>query len=264
MLPGKVEPADVAELDDDMPTETLTAAGYCRVSTAEQAEHGFSLGEQERTLREDAERRGEMWTRAFVDAGLSGRSTEKRLELKAMLDAAERGEFDVLVIPSLDRLGRNSRDLHNIFARLDAAGVVIRSLRGDVDTSTATGKLMTGLMASLAEFESNVIGERTRNGKRGAARQGRANGGPRPFGFDKRGGALVPKPEEIHVSSASSASTSRASRKARSRRTSTATASRPCTASRGARARSASSCGTPRTRASSVTAKATSRERTER
>lgn len=182
-----------------MPSETLTAAGYCRVSTADQAEHGFSLGEQERLLREDAERRGETFLRAYVDAGLSGRSKEKRPELNRMLDAADQREFDVLIIPSLDRLARNARDAHAIFAHLEQAGVAIRSLRGDVDTASATGKLMTGLMASFAEFESNVIGERTRAGKRAAARKGRPNGGPRAFGFDRADGALVPRPAEIAV-----------------------------------------------------------------
>lgn len=175
------------------------AAGYCRVSTEEQAEHGFSLGEQERTLREDAERRDERWTGAYVDAGLSGRSKEKRPQLNEMLAAADRGEFDVLVIPALDRLARNARDAHEIFARLERAGVTIRSLRGEVDTSTATGRLMTGVMASLAEFESNVIGERTRGGKAAAARSGRPNGGPRRFGFDQRNGQLIPRPNEIAV-----------------------------------------------------------------
>jgi site-specific DNA recombinase len=175
------------------------AAGYCRVSTEEQAEHGFSLGEQERTLREDAERRGETWTHAYVDAGLSGRTKERRPQLNAMLAAAESGEFDVLVIPALDRLARNTRDLHDILARLERANVAIRSLRGDVDTSTATGRLMTGVMASLAEFESNVIGERTRSGKAAAARVGRPNGGPRRFGFDQRDGQLIPRPDEIAV-----------------------------------------------------------------
>jgi resolvase-like protein len=70
------------------------AAGYCRVSTEEQAERGFSLGEQERKLREDAERRAEPWTRAYIDAGVSGRSTNRRTELAAMLAAAEGGEFE--------------------------------------------------------------------------------------------------------------------------------------------------------------------------
>jgi site-specific DNA recombinase len=180
-------------------SEQSRAAGYCRVSTEEQAEHGFSLGEQERTLREDAERRGEAWTRTYVDAGLSGRTKETRPELNAMLAAAEAGEFDVLVIPSLDRLARNARDAHEVFGRLERARVAIRSLRGDVDTSTATGKLMTGVMASLAEFESNVIGERTRSGKAAAARKGRPNGGPRRFGFDQRDGQLFPRRDEIAV-----------------------------------------------------------------
>lgn len=116
-----------------------------------------------------------------------------------MLAAAEAGEFDVLVIPALDRLARNARDAHEIFARLERARVAIRSLRGEVDTSTATGKLMTGVMASLAEFESNVIGERTRSGKAAAARAGRPNGGPRRFGFDQREGVLIPRPHEIAV-----------------------------------------------------------------
>jgi site-specific DNA recombinase len=180
-------------------SEQLRAAGYCRVSTEEQAEHGFSLGEQERTLREDAERRGEAWERTYIDAGLSGRSKEKRPELNAMLAAADAGEFDVLVIPSLDRLARNARDAHEVFARLERARVAIRSLRGDVDTSTATGKLMTGVMASLAEFESNVIGERVRSGKAAAARAGRPNGGPRRFGFDQRDGQLIPRHDELAV-----------------------------------------------------------------
>jgi site-specific DNA recombinase len=180
-------------------SEQQRAAGYCRVSTEEQAQRGFSLGEQERALREDAERREETWTRAYIDAGVSGRSTERRAELAAMLAAAESGEFDVLVIPALDRLARNARDAHTIFARLERAGVAIRSLRGEVDTSTATGKLMTGVMASLAEFESNVIGERTRSGKAAAARAGRPNGGPRRFGFDQRNGELIARPDEVAV-----------------------------------------------------------------
>jgi DNA invertase Pin-like site-specific DNA recombinase len=54
----------------------LSAAGYFRVLTEGQAEHGFSLAEQQRTLREDAERRGEAWAGSYVDAGLSGRSKE--------------------------------------------------------------------------------------------------------------------------------------------------------------------------------------------
>ena len=94
------------------------------------------LASRSAPFREDAERRGETWTRTYVDAGLSGRSKEKRPELNAMLAAAEAGEFSVLVIPALDRLARNARDAHEIFARLEFAGVAIRSLRGEVDTTT--------------------------------------------------------------------------------------------------------------------------------
>lgn len=175
------------------------ASGYSRVSTLDQAEHGFSLEEQERAMRDDSQRHDETWVDLYVDAGVSGRKTETRRELQRMLTDAEAGCFEVLLIPSLDRLGRNARDLYSIFDRLDQAGVTIRSLRGDVDTSTATGKLTTGVMASLAQFESDVIGERVRNGKASAARKGRPNGGRRSYGFRPGDGQLVPVKDEVQV-----------------------------------------------------------------
>jgi site-specific DNA recombinase len=166
----------------------VRAAGYCRVSTKGQAEEGFNLAEYERKVRADAKRLGEKWTRAYVDAGLSGRTTEKRIELNLMLADADAGEFDVLVIPALDRLGRNTRDLLDILARLEKAGVAVRSLRGDVDTSTAAGKLTTTIFSGLSEFESNVIGERTRSGLRGSATEtGLPPCGQPPHGYRQIG-----------------------------------------------------------------------------
>lgn len=180
-------------------TSTARSVGYCRVSTDAQAATGFSLVAQEQAMRDDVAKHGEVWLRAYVDAAVSGRTTERRSELAAMLAAADAREFEIVVIPALDRLGRNTRDLIDILSRLDAAGVAVRSLRGDVITATATGKLQTSIFAALAEFESNVIGERTKSGKAVAARRGRPNGGPRRFGFSQSGGVLEPVAEEVTV-----------------------------------------------------------------
>jgi DNA invertase Pin-like site-specific DNA recombinase len=164
-----------------------------------QAEHGYSLEEQERRLREFTAAQGMDCVAVYIDAGLSGRSVDKRSRLQAMLDAADEHAFDVVVIPSLDRLGRNAADMHKILLRLEHAGVGLRSLRGDVDTSSATGKLITGVMASVAEFESNLIGERTSVGKRASAAKGKRNGGPRPFGYTQADRRLTIVPTEAQV-----------------------------------------------------------------
>jgi site-specific DNA recombinase len=178
------------------------AAGYARVSTLKQAEEGFSLGEQEQRLRTAIAERGWSYAGVFVDEGRSGRSVAKRPALLRMLEAAEAGEFSTLLIPSLDRLGRSTRDLYELLQRLELAGVTVLSLRGDVDTSSATGRLLTGVMAVVAQFESDLIGERVRSGRAGAARAGRPSGGPRRFGFERqqgKRGELIPRAQEVVV-----------------------------------------------------------------
>lgn len=150
-------------------------------------------------MRDDAERRGETWTRTYADPGLSGRSTAKRTELNRMLDDADAGEFDVLVFTTIDRVGRNVKDLAATFERLEQAGIVVRSLKENIDTSTAAGKLQMQMLFALAEFQSNRISEGVTDGMRTNALKGRRSGGPRPYGFLQRDGTLIPVPEEVAV-----------------------------------------------------------------
>jgi site-specific DNA recombinase len=98
-----------------MPDQTI-AVGYVRVSTEEQEREGYSLGEQERRLREAGA------VEVFADAGVSGRGTAKREGLQRLFAKVNAGEVSELLIPSLDRLGRNARDLLNIIGELDEKG----------------------------------------------------------------------------------------------------------------------------------------------
>ena len=173
---------------EDSPDEANRAAGYCRVSTLHQAERGLSLGDQERRLREYIAAHGWTCVGVFVDAGVSGRNALNRPQLQRMLAAAENREFDHLVIPSLDRLGRNIRDVYEILARINAAGVHLVSLRGDVDTSTATGRFLTGTMALAAELESDLNLERVRDNFPATLRKlGYKPGGRRKYGRERDG-----------------------------------------------------------------------------
>jgi DNA invertase Pin-like site-specific DNA recombinase len=137
--------------------------GYARVSTLEQDE----------ALQRDAlEAAG--CDRLFVDRA-SGK-LGPRPALEAMLDQLRAG--DTVVVWRLDRLGRSLRHLIDIFAELDNRGVAFRSLTESIDTSTPGGRLVFHVFASLAEFERDLIRERTLAGLAAARARGRRGGRP--------------------------------------------------------------------------------------
>src|SRR5438270_3475515 len=135
-------------------------AGDIRVSTTDQAQEGYSLEAQRNRITAHADD-GEL-VHIYCDAGISGRRDDRPNRL-ASLAAAEAGEFDKLVIIKLDRFGRSARQLQENFERLDRAGVELVSLSESIDTSTPTGRLLRNVLAALAEFEGDVIGERVRS-----------------------------------------------------------------------------------------------------
>jgi DNA invertase Pin-like site-specific DNA recombinase len=137
-----------------------SAVVYLRVSTGKQAAEGVSL---------DAQRaRAEGWCLArrvrlgdvYRDEGVRGKRADNRPGLQAALDAvcACRG---VLVCYSLSRVARSVRDAHAIADRLKKHGADLVSLTENLDTTTPTGRLMFGLLAVLAEFERDLVSERT-------------------------------------------------------------------------------------------------------
>lgn len=137
------------------------AMGYIRVSTVGQAEDGVSLeAQRERIaawcLANDVEP-GEV----FVDAGLSGKRADNRPALQRALEAACRTR-GVLVVYSLSRLARSVKDTILIAERLDKAGADLVSLSERIDTTSAAGKMLFRLLAVLAEFERDLVAERTK------------------------------------------------------------------------------------------------------
>lgn len=162
--------------------ETKAAIGYVRVSTEEQAAEGVSLESQKARLAAWCEANGYTLGGLFIDAGLSGKRADNRPELQAALDAVceARG---VLVVYSLSRLARSTKDTIGIAERLDKHGADLVSLSERIDTTTAAGKMMFRMLAVLAEFERDQLAERTKaamvHKKRNGERVGKV-----PFGFD--------------------------------------------------------------------------------
>jgi site-specific DNA recombinase len=159
------------------------AIGYCRVSTGEQAEDGVSLDAQRAKLQAWAKLNDEPELLIFVDAGLSGSSMAQRPGLQDALDAVCKKK-GVLVVYSLSRLARSTRDTLSISDRLAKAGAELVSLSEKIDTTSASGKMIFRLLAVLAEFERDQVSERTRTAMTYMRKNGRRISRFAPFGWD--------------------------------------------------------------------------------
>ncbi|MFD3000404.1 recombinase family protein [Pontibacter toksunensis] len=93
---------------------------------------------------------------------------------------------DTLVVWRLDRLGRSLKDLIEWMNYLESEGIALKSLQENIDTSTATGRLIFHIFASMAEFERNLIKERTVAGLSAARARGRVGGRPKKMNQEKR------------------------------------------------------------------------------
>lgn len=138
----------------------MKVAIYTRVST-----DGQSVNAQLADLREVAERRGWEISQEFTDKGISGaKGRDRRPGLDAMLKAATRREFDIVVAWSVDRLGRSLQHLVAGLGDLHAARVGLYLHKQGLDTSTPSGRAMFGMLSVFAEFERDMIAERVRAG----------------------------------------------------------------------------------------------------
>jgi len=111
-------------------------------------------------------------------------SRQQRPGLQALLGYIRKG--DTLVVWRLDRLGRSLKDLISLFDLLSSKGIEIKSLNECLDTSSSSGKLIFHLFAALAEFERNLIRERTFAGLEAARARGRKGGRPKKLSEDER------------------------------------------------------------------------------
>ena len=138
--------------------------GYARVSTEQQ----------------NLDRQIDALQRYGVDLIFNEKMTgtkRNRPELEKLLDRMTEG--DTVVVESLSRLGRSTKDLIELTELFQSRGVNFVSLKESIDTQTSTGKLLFTLMSALAQFERDVIADRTREGLQAARARGRTGGRPR-------------------------------------------------------------------------------------
>lgn len=158
--------------------DTARAITYHRVSTDDQASSGLGLEAQETTTRTAVEARGWELTGTFTDAGRSGSRGTRRPELAAALAELDAGRADVLVVAKLDRLSRSVIDFVRMTERARKRGWSLVTLDIDVDTTNPTGALVVGIMAQFAQYERELIAQRTREAMQAKKRRGARLGRP--------------------------------------------------------------------------------------
>ena len=172
----------------------MNVVGYVRVSTEGQAQDGVSLAAQDAKIRAWADLNGAESVTIFRDAGLSGKRAENRPGLQKALHAVGKG--DALIVYSLSRLARSTKDTITIAEGLDKKGADLVSMSEKIDTTTAAGKMVFRMLAVLSEFERDQVSERTRLALAYKRANGEKTGGDVPFGYRLKDGHLVPHDRE--------------------------------------------------------------------
>lgn len=170
------------------PQSKPLAAVYVRVSTEEQALHGYSLAAQEDALKNYLSALGYDLYKIYRDEGISAKDLQHRPAMLELLSDAEKKLFSAIFIYKLDRFSRSLKDLILTIEKLKEWDVDFISLQDKIETASASGKLMFHIISAFAEFERNIIGERTSFGMDRKSREGEAISKP-PFGYkmiDKR------------------------------------------------------------------------------
>ena len=163
---------------------------YCRVSTEEQAEEGFSIEGQAEKLRTYAALHELGEVVVVTDPGRSGKDLA-RPGLQQILEMTERGHLGHVLVWRLDRLSRNLGDLIALADKFGQHGVALHSFTERLDLSTATGRMFYNVLGSFAQFYREQLAENVRMGMAQAARQGKWINRPKT-GYDLRDGVLVP------------------------------------------------------------------------
>lgn len=176
------------------------AIGYVRVSTAGQAERGMSLPAQQERVREYAAGKGWQFLGIASEAASGGVrdgeefSWEHRPQLLALIDQAERGEYDVLLVAKLDRLSRDHATLTILERRLQRHGVEVVSV-AEENGDGPLAEFIRGQLALVAQLERAMILERVSAGKAKKKALGRHVHGRVPYGYSSEAGILSPDPE---------------------------------------------------------------------
>jgi len=184
----------------------VRCAVYCRKSTTEGLQQEFNSLDNQREaaeayIRSQVHQGWSVLPNRYDDGGYTG-GNANRPALKRLLADAQEGVLGTIVVYKLDRISRSLADFVDIHRFLEKHGVALVSVTESINTSTPHGRMMVNMLVSFAQYERELIGERTSDKLQAARRKGRWTGGMPPLGYDvtaEGGRIIVNKPEAEQV-----------------------------------------------------------------
>ncbi len=185
--------------------KVVRCAIYTRKSTTEGLDSDFNTLDAQREaaehfIKSQAAQGWRALPTRYDAGGFTGGNLE-RPALTRLMDDIERGEIDTVVVYKVDRLSRSLLDFSRLVERFEKRHVAFVSITQHFDTSTSMGRLVLHILLSFAQFERELISERTRDKIAAAKRRGKWTGGPLVLGYrvDRLRRALEVVPEEAAV-----------------------------------------------------------------
>ena len=167
----------------------MKAIAYLRVSTNEQANKGVSLQAQEEKIRAYCGLYNLILTEIVKDSGISAKNL-KRPGIQKIIEKVKRKEIGAIICLKLDRLTRSVKDLALLVELVNKHNVALISVQEKIDTGTASGRMVINLLATVAQWERETIGERTKTALEYKKSKGECVGNI-PIGYRREGHMLV-------------------------------------------------------------------------
>lgn len=162
--------------------EQKLVAIYTRVSTTNQAREGHSLEEQEKRIRARCLSDNNIVYKVYTDAGISGKNADNRPAYQQMMKDMKKGKFNLIMAFKMDRLSRSVIDFEYFFNDIKKYNCEVQFIEGNIDTTGAAGMLFARILEVGAQFERELIKERTLVGVESAVNKGHFGGKP-PLGY---------------------------------------------------------------------------------
>lgn len=162
--------------------EQKLVAIYTRVSTTNRAREGHSLEEQEKRIRARCLSDNNIVYKVYTDAGISGKNADNRPAYQQMMKDMKKGKFNLIMAFKMDRLSRSVIDFEYFFNDIKKYNCEVQFIEGNIDTTGAAGMLFARILEVFAQFERELIKERTLVGVESAVNKGHFGGKP-PLGY---------------------------------------------------------------------------------
>ena len=159
-------------MNDNIENEKKIVAVYTRVSTDDQARDGYSLDMQLKKIKNHCENYEYEIYKVYEEPGISAKNTEDRKKYNEMIEDMKKGKFNMIIALKIDRISRALIDFLKFMALAKEYECDVEFILDKVDTTTASGRMMMNMLAVFAQFERELIIERTNAGVKGAIEDG--------------------------------------------------------------------------------------------